>query len=143
MPILNYTTKINAHKTVGEVQRTLARAGAKNVSIDYDAAGEPSAVMFLIEVAGRYINYRLPSNWEGVRRALEWDTDVPRRLKTDAQARRVSWRIVKDWIGAQMAIIEAGLATMPEVFLPYAVARDGRTLYQIVEQGDMPLLLPE
>lgn len=42
---------------------------------------------------------------------------------------RVAWRIVKDWVEAQMALIESGLAELPEVFLPYAVKPDGRTVY--------------
>ena len=47
-----------------------------------------------------------------------------------AQAVRVAWRIVKDWVEAQMALVETQMVTTAEVFLPYAVMKDGRTLAQ-------------
>ena len=136
MPILNYTTKIAANKTVGEIQAILAKAGARNVSIDYDETAEPAAVTFLVPVRDQLVSFRLPSRWSGVWAALKDDPAVPRALKTEAQARRVAWRIVKDWTEAQMAIIEAGLAELAEVFLPYAVnPNTGQTLFQEFEQN--------
>lgn len=141
MPILNYTTKIAAHRTIGEIQQTLARAGARGVSVEYDQLHQPAAVTFVVEVSGQYVNFRLPSRWQGVLKALEEDPKVPYRLTTEEQARRVAWRIVKDWIEAQMAIIEAQLAELPEVFLPYAVhPESGRTLFEEFKEKRM---LPE
>ena len=49
------------------------------------------------------------------------------------QAVRTAWRIVKDWVEAQMALVKTQMATTQEVFLPYAVMKDGRTLSQHVE----------
>ena len=44
---------------------------------------------------------------------------------------------IKDWIEAQMAIVEAGLASVPEVFLPYSITRTNQTLFEYMntEQG--------
>jgi hypothetical protein len=53
--------------------------------------------------------------------------------KTSArdQARRVAWRIIKDWIDSQMAIVESEQAAMAQVFLPYAeVGKDGLSVYE-------------
>ena len=48
------------------------------------------------------------------------------------QARRVAWRILKDWVAAQLAIVEAEQAQMAEVFLPYAVeSQTGQTMFQL------------
>lgn len=58
---------------------------------------------------------------------------------TEAQALRVGWRIVKDWVQAQMAIVESELAKMVQVFLPYAVTKQGNTLYEMI-QSDTKLL---
>lgn len=132
MPILNYTTTIADHKTVGEIQAVLARAGAVSVNMEYDQ-GQPAAIAFVVRIGDNYVNYRLPSNWEGVYKRMSRDRDVPNRFKNEAQARRVAWRIVKDWVEAQVAIIDAGLAVLPEVFLPYAVAPTGRTMWQEFE----------
>lgn len=142
MPILNYTTTIAALKTVGEIQTTLARAGALSVNVDYDQ-GEPTAVTFVVKVGETYLNYRLPSNWEGVYQRMRRDRDVPNKLRTEAQARRVAWRIVKDWIAAQLAIIDAGMAVLPEIFLPYTVAPTGRTMWQEFEASQKLLPPPK
>lgn len=139
MPILNYTTKIDPFKTIIEIQVTLAKAGARTINIDFDDQGRPQAVTFLVEVAGNWINFRLPSNHAGVWNVLSDDRDVPRSLKTEEQARRVAWRITKDWVEAQMAIIDARQAELAEVFLPYAVMPTGRTLFQEVRSGGLLL----
>lgn len=56
------------------------------------------------------------------------------------QAVRTAWRIVKDWVEAQMALVETRMVTTQEVFLPYAVMRDGRTLAQTVQSNPSFLL---
>lgn len=136
MPILNYTTTIEAKKTALEVLGILAEAGARGVSIEYDENRIPAACSFQIEIEGRMVNFRLPSRWEGVYRRLQRDPKVERRYKTPDQARRVAWRIVKDWTEAQLAIIEAEAAELSEVFLPYMVyPRSGRTLFEEFKGG--------
>ena len=55
------------------------------------------------------------------------------------QAERTAWRNVRDWIIAQMAIIEAGQVEMEEVFLPYLTDRQGRTLYELYQSGQLAL----
>jgi hypothetical protein len=59
-------------------------------------------------------------------------------LRVAGSVERVAWRIVKDWIEAQMAIVEAGQAEMAEVFLPYATIEDGTTTmfraFQLVQE---------
>jgi hypothetical protein len=52
----------------------------------------------------------------------------------------VAWRIVKDWVEVQLALIESGQATLPQLFLPHAVRADGRTLFEVVA-ADPHLLL--
>ena len=132
MPILNYTTSISEHRTVGEIQQILAKAGAKAVSIDYGEQGEPIALTFLVEIQGTMVNFRLPTRYDGVLKKLVNDPNVPKKFKDRSQALRVSWRIIKDWVEAQLAIIEAGQAELAEVFLPYAVTPSGRTLFNEV-----------
>lgn len=140
MAILNYTTKIDAVKTVGEIQEILAKHGAQSVSIDF-VDRLPVAVTFLINLNNDLIAFRLPSNHIGVYKTLCKDNKIENRYKTQEQARRVAWRIVKDWVEAQMAVIEAGLATLPEVFLPYAVVNaSGQTVYESVSQSGMRFL---
>jgi hypothetical protein len=135
MPILNYTTKIDVRRTASEIQDILADAGAQGVSIEYKDR-IPVALTFRIEMQGRLVSFRLPSKWEGVLKLLQKDAKVERRFKNEDQARRVAWRIVKDWVEAQLAIIQAGTAELAEVFLPYVIhPQTGRTLFEEFKSG--------
>lgn len=140
MAILNYTTKISAGKTVGEIQALLAKAGCRKIVTDFDEQGEPAALTFMVPVREQPVFFALPANVEGVRLAMQKDRKIPRSACSTDQARRVAWRIIKDWCEAQLAIIAAGQAALPEVFLPYAVGKDGQTLYKSLEAGNLKLL---
>lgn len=61
-------------------------------------------------------------------------------MKCDiAQAERIAWRNVKDWIAAQVALVEAEQATMDELFLPKLVGKNDLTLYQTFQTGQLML----
>ncbi len=140
MPILNYTTTISPIKTVGEIQEILARAGVTAVQLEY-AGGEPTAVKFRIAIQDRFLDFRLPSRWQGVHKTLTRDTNIEKRYRSEEQAKRVAWRIIKDWVEAQIALVQAGVAEMAEVFLPYAAnPQTGQTFYENFITG---LQLPE
>lgn len=139
MAILNYTTSIAAEKSIGEIQKCLVKHGATKIVTDYSEQ-LPSAVTFCLPLNGNMVAFVLPANYDGVLRAMNKDIKVPGRLCTKEQALRVSWRIVKDWVEAQMAIVEAQLADMAEVFLPYAITRQGTTVYQMMQQDSQLLL---
>ena len=122
--ILNYTTTIAAEKTLGEIHNMLVQAGARQVSVDYDALRQPTAVSFVIVLPFGEASYWLPANRDAVLALLERQCNqgqVRRALVTPGQASRVGWRIIKDWLEAQLAIIEAGLVTLEQVMLPYAI----------------------
>ena len=137
MPILNYTTKINSMKTVAEIQHILGVKGASHVSVDY-AKGKPTAVTFGLDVNGFRANFRLPCNVEGVRMALTRANKMTAANDT-AQCERIAWRIVKDWVEAQMALVEAGQAEVAEVFMPYAIHSSGQTLFQAMKNRQLQL----
>lgn len=136
MPILNYTTSIDPHKTVGEIQKLLASKGARGILLEYNEHGDPSAVAFQIEVRGQQLRYRLPCRADRVFDVLgkQWQAGkVERRYTTMQHANRVAWRIIKDWIEAQLAIVEAGMVDMAEVFMPYQLMASGQTMYEMMQ----------
>lgn len=127
MPIKNYTTSQSEESTVGRIMGSLAAKGARQVSITYDDQNRPSAISFMILFENYPIPFRLPCNFEGVFRSLRkqyktWQgkNRFENNPESTAQARRVAWRIIQDWVEAQMALIEAEQASLAEVFLPYA-----------------------
>ncbi|HYE53691.1 MAG TPA: hypothetical protein VD996_02570 [Chitinophagaceae bacterium] len=141
MPILNFTTKIDPWKTVGEIQQILSKNNVSHVSIKNEGSS-PVALSFTIDYHGRPLNFLLPCNHEGVLNCLKRDRKVPNSSKNSEQALRTSWRIVKDWVEAQMAIVQAELTTLPEVFMPYLVVNaQGETLSSKMLNGDGMKLL--
>ncbi len=153
MPILNYTTTVPAEKTVGEIIGILARKGADTVSQNY-TAGEITGVSFLFNVGGVKVAFSLPANEEGVEKYMlteamsklpAWKRDVTalpkeRRESIRQQARRTAWRILKDWIEAQIALVESKQAEMGQVFMPYAIAGNGQTMYQLFVENNQKQL---
>ena len=130
MPLLNYTTQIAAQKTVSEITALLVRAKASTILTEYSPEGLPSALSFRILTEFGVMTFRLPSNADQVYKILQRQhLRVPRSLRTLEQANRVSWRIVKDWTEAQLAMIECGLVDVAQVFLPYAQDSAGNTVY--------------
>lgn len=85
----------------------------------------------------------MPVNYDAVYEVL---TEEGRIFKGDAerrkeQARRVAWRILKDWIEAQIALLESGMVEMEEIFLPYMLAgADDRTVVKKDDFSNQPLL---
>lgn len=142
MPLLNYTTSIDADKTAQEIAKCLSMHGAQAVLTQYnEKESYVEAVSFKINLNGRPLTFRLPSDWKPVQQVLKQQKERNSRIDTSqAQAVRVAWRIIKDWVEAQMALVETQMVTTQEVFLPYAVTRDGKTLYEKIQENPSFLL---
>ena len=126
VPILNYTTKVDVFTTLGEIQAMLVKHGARKIMQDYDDSGHITSLSFLIDTPDGPRGIRLPANVDAVLAVL-----VKQKVKCGRdQAERVAWRILKDWVAAQMAILESEMVQMDEVFLPYMVNDSGQTLFQ-------------
>ena len=135
MPILNYTTKVPVSRTIGVIQEKLSKAGAKGILCEYED-GEPECITFSIDTPHGLIYFKLPANIAGVSKALADDNCY----RDESHSRRVAWRILKDWIESQLAIIEAGMAELSQVFLPYARTETGETVFERIATGGLKLL---
>lgn len=140
MPILNYTTKVDPTKTISEITQCLVERGANKIVVDYDG-GLAVAMTFQLLHRNQPIFFSMPANWEGVLNVLRSQKEVGKGYQNKEQAVRTAWRILKTWIEAQMAIIDAEIVTPAQVFLPYAITKTGNTLYEEIE--GMNLLLEE
>jgi hypothetical protein len=130
---LNFSTTIEADKTASECVSMLARHGAGAVSIAFDA-GKPTGLSFTIGTQWGPRQYSLPVNIDGTQKALlaaYRKGTISRRFSERDQAERVGWRVIKDWLESQLALIEAGLLNLPQVMLPYVQGDDGRTMWEV------------
>lgn len=101
MAIKNYTTKVDVYTSIGEIQGALARHGATKIMIDYDN-GKPQAIAFGIDTPVGPRGFRLPAAVDGTLRVF-----AAQKIKADReQAEMTAWRNVRDWVLAQIALIE-------------------------------------
>ncbi|KAB2806971.1 hypothetical protein F9L07_28475 [Pimelobacter simplex] len=149
MSVLNYTTQIAAAKTVGEVQTLLAGHGASRIAVDYDG-GAPVGVTFALTTAHGPRLFTLPVDVDAMHRLLTAEVKAGRLrggksravMLSREQAERVAWRVVKDWLAAQLALVQTEMAAMDQVMLPYLHAdQSGRTLYAAYRDRENVLAL--
>jgi hypothetical protein len=137
-PLLNYTTTISATKTASEMQAALAKAGATHVSVQYGASGAPIALSFAIATPHGARDFLLLVRPAQVVKVLN-KQGVPHKYRTPEQAERVAWRILKDWLLAQLAITQTEMVTLDEVMLPYMTDSIGRTVYDLYASRQLAL----
>lgn len=140
MPLLNYTTTVAVTKTVAEIQAVLVKAGARSILAHFNDQGQPTGVAFTIETAFGTRAFTLPVNAEKVHLVLRRDRGVAPRYKDRAHADRVAWRILKDWVEAQAAIVATEMVSLEQVMLPYMHGDNGRTVFELFQ--DRQLALP-
>lgn len=128
---LDYTTTIDPGKSAAECVARLAGFGATAISITYDGKGFPIGLTFQVGTEWGPRLFSLPVN--GTRRALDRARKAGRvapRFTGQEHAGRVAWRVLKDWLEAQLALTDAGLADLVQVMLPYVQVEKGKTLWQ-------------
>ena len=130
---LNYTTVIDPHKTAAECIAILAQHHAGRISMDLED-GQPVGLPFSIETPNGTRFYMLPANtkgaYKGLQRAYDQGRIAPRYVDAE-QAARVAWRVIKDWLEAQLALIDMAMVDIEQVMLPYLIVDEiGTTLYQ-------------
>ena len=142
MPILNYTTKIEAAKTASEIMALLTRKGVTEILTQYSNEGEIQGLQWRYNTGGGPLTYAMPVNVEGVFRVMTNQNIIPgNELSRRAQAKRTAWRNSLHWTQSQLAMVEAGQAELEEVFLPYTVLGD-RTLYRAIAEAGFSVLPP-
>lgn len=142
MTLLNYTTQISVEKTASEIVKILSKHGANGVLLEFEGPdlvqlyaqsgtpGQLGCISFKVNTNVGECAFRLPADWRATLQVLR--KTAPRPYHNEAQARRVAWRIIMAWVNAQMALLETGMVKMEQIFLPYMVANDGRTFYEVL-----------
>lgn len=148
---LNYTTTIPVTQTMAECQSILAAAGAASVAVHFED-GSPAGLSFSLRTPHGMRNFTLPVDVAAMQAVLvqaERAGEFAALKKSSAKwvsrehAANVAWRVVKDWLEANLALIAAQMATLDEVMLPFLHVGESRTLYQAYrEREETAALLP-
>lgn len=136
MAILNYTTTIDAFKTVSEIEYILMKHKAKSIMKNYDGKSI-TGLSFLIDTGVQMVPVRLPVKVDDCLQVLiKEKRNSPRsNIKaTREQAERVAWRILKDWVEAQMALLDIEMVKLEEIFMPYIEMATGRTIFEELQE---------
>lgn len=134
--LLNYTTDVPASRSMGEVTGLLVEGGARRIMTEYDDAGSVSGIAFAMETPLGRQSFLLPVEVDKVHQVLQRAPRRSHHARNREQAEKVAWRVLKDWLEAQLALIRIGMVGLDQVMLPYMEARDGRTVYELIMAGD-------
>ena len=147
MATLNYTTGVPVVRTIGEMQESLARHNAASIAITYEGS-KPVGIGFMLKTPHGFRTFELPVDVAAVHQLLTDQRHGQNGHKTNSrvdnrpeQAERVAWRVARDWLFAQLAIIEAQMATLDQVMLPYLKVDDSHTLYQAYAEREQNLAI--
>jgi hypothetical protein len=118
MPSKNSTTKVPANRSIEEIQTALVNHGATGVLYEYEqGTGRIDALL----------------EWRRFQAVLK--AEHVSRWDDEDYVYRGAWRCIRDLILAQLALYETRLAELPQVFLPFATGKGGKTLYKQVQSG--------
>jgi len=133
MPLLDYSTKIPYERTMSQVEAILMVHGAKDIYKKIDNQGHVYALIFTLPSPDGNLPIRLPidanATFEVLKKQCQ-NRQVAKRFATEDHARRVAWRIIKDWLEAQVWLVETQMAKMEEILLPYMMVTKDKTLYE-------------
>ena len=137
--IKNFSTIISPEKTIAEIEKMLAIYGATKIMKQYDNEGNPILLAFMIQTSRGEMPIKLPINIEGIQSTFKKqvsDGKLPKSYwENKEQAMKVGWRIIKDWLDAQLTLINVEMVKIEEIFLPYIYdMMSDKTMYEIIEE---------
>lgn len=145
MPLKNYTSKIPASRSISYIESKLAQNGARQILKTYDDDGKVTGMCFTIPINGHDMPFKLPARVDRCETVLMQATTSRTRPETlkkiPKQAERTAWKILSDWVEAQMAMIELAQIEVMEVFMPYLYdGKSGQTYYEIMKDQQFKAL---
>ena len=114
----------------------LVKHGAKSIMKSYEGE-DVTSLSFLIDTGNGNVPVKLPVRLDDVLQVLTEQKKAHPKANIKAtreQANRVAWRILKDWIEVQMALLDMKMVKFEEIFLSYIETADGKTIYEKLEE---------
>lgn len=135
MALKNYESKSPLPNIFAAIEKTLSTHGAKQIIRDYGTDGRITSISFVIETKKGVMGIKLPARFEKVQQIFD---NQGVRYKPD-QPYRTAWATLRDWIDAQMALVDWEMVKPEEVFLPYGITKDGKTYFEVIESRGFQL----
>jgi hypothetical protein len=146
---LNWTTKIRAKVTAQECVGMLVDHGAERAGLTVKDR-RPVGIEFQISTKWGLRHYALPVDVDASQALLFQAIDEGRivpggggrtraQLTSREHAEDVAWRVMRDWLEVQIAMIEAGLATMERLLLSWQLVAPGQDMFDALDEQQLQL----
>ncbi len=126
-------TSVPFFRSIADIQHMLVQAGAASISQTMRDK-RVHGITFVLPTGNQALNFELPARVEPVfqtlllqrRRSLKGGE----REEILKKAENIAWRQLSKWLEAQIAIVGLGMVQAQEVFMPYCLGLDGRTMFE-------------
>ena len=146
MNIRNYTSTVEASRSMAKIEELLVEIGATNINKQY-ADKICTGITFLLydQQLQQTLPFHLKAQVEECFLILWKDVKRPRpdtKAILRQQASKTAWKILSDWTEIQCSMILLGQAKPLQMFLPFIYdLKSNETLFDKVSTGKMKLLL--
>jgi len=145
MNIKNYTSSIEASRSMARIEELLVEVGATNVNKQY-ADKVCTGITFLLfdQQLQQTLAFHLKAQvgecftilWKDVKRP-----QANTKIILHQQANKTAWKILSDWTEIQCSMILLGQAKPLQMFLPFVYdMKSNETFFDKVSSGKMKLL---
>lgn len=146
MNIKNYTSTVEAGRSMARIEEMLVEIGANNINKKYEnKTCTGITFLFFDNRLGQTLAFHLKAQVEEVFNILYKEVKRPQANTKEtikAQANRTAWKVLSDWTEIQCTMILLGQAEPLQMFLPFVYdVKNEETLYEKVLSGKMSLLL--
>jgi len=146
MTIKNYTSSVEASKSMARIEEMLVAIGASNINKQYENK-ICTGITFLLydQQLQQTLPFHLKAQVEECFNVLWKDVKRPRpetKEQLKKQAAKTAWKILSDWTEIQCSMILLGQARPLQMFLPYVYdMKANETLFEKVASGKAKLLV--
>lgn len=146
MNIKNYTSTVEASRSMARIEELLVEIGANNINKKYEnKVCTGITFLYFDNQLGQTLAFHLKAQVDEVFAILWKEVKRPQATTKDtlkAQANRTAWKVLSDWTEIQCTMILLGQAKPLQMFLPFVYdVKNEETLYDKVINGKMQLQL--
>lgn len=145
MNIKNYTSTVDASRSMAKIEELLVEIGATNINKQYtDKVCTGITFLLFDQQLQQTLPFHLKAQVEECFAILWKNVKRPRpdtRAILKAQANKTAWKILSDWTEIQCSMILLGQAKPLQMFLPFMYdMKSNETLFDKVSTGKIKLL---
>lgn len=146
MNLKNYTSEVDATRSMANIEKWLIEIGASNINKNYkDKICTGITFLYFDNTIHQTLAFHLKAQvqecfnifWKERKQKNE-----SAKQTCTTQANRTAWKILSDWTEIQCSMILLGQATPLQMFLPFVYdAKNNETLYDKISTGKASNLL--